>query len=87
MRFCYCALPAMNPGIDVCRNCGNNTENQISRFNPKTNPNFKFDYVPTKEYGIPEEWNDLFFDKEVIEKYNEDGKLIEKITKYVKRGK
>ena len=79
MRFCYCALPAMNSGIDVCRNCSNNRN--ISSGTLRCIP---FVYDEPKKFNIDDR-EELFCDKEVIEKFDDKGNLIERITKYNKK--
>lgn len=49
MKFCACALPAINGNSDCCENCPNNNKYEISEFEfdikmPKVEPSF-FKYI------------------------------------------
>lgn len=68
MKVCHCALPSMSGNSDCCKYCGNNNYNQ------STFTNFKL--VSLEPYIKPTK-------KEIIEKFDELGKLIERITRDV----
>lgn len=70
MRICHCTLPYFNPR--ACENCTGGTTGLTYREDlTKTEPLFVY-----QEPSI----------KEVIEKFDELGRLIERITKYKESG-
>jgi uncharacterized protein (DUF4415 family) len=81
MKACCCALPYMNP--DACKYCGNNKEfNEVGGY--LTHP--VVDWVKPIVMPLTPEQKELFapkIKKEVIEKFDKDGKLIERITKEI----
>ncbi len=65
MRVCHCALPAMTGSSDCCRGCPNNQETFDESY---------FRIVPYEPYKPMTK-------KEIIEKFDKDGNLIERITR------
>ena len=65
MKICNCALPALRGNTDCCKYCNNNQE----YFTTNT-----FKITPYEPYIQPTK-------KEIIEKFDEMGKLIERITR------
>lgn len=63
MRVCHCALPAMNGNADCCKYCNNNIQRQVVW---GIDPNIPFNYLPQSK-------------KEIIEKFDKDGNLVERI--------
>ena len=73
MKACCCVLPYMNP--NACKNCLNNKDD-VSEFY------LGFFPYPNETYQ-PKEWQKDTTHKEVIEKFDKDGKLIERITREI----
>lgn len=67
MRICHCALPGLRGNTECCKYCNNN----IEYFNTNT-----FKITPLEPYIQSTK-------TEIIEKYNELGKLTERIIREV----